>query len=61
MGFEPMTTGTTNRSNSIHHQYYYGTFDRVTLSALSAELTPPYKNTIEQMSEHDVTAKMKYL
>ena len=41
MGFEPMTTGATNRSNSIYHQYYYGTFDRVTLSALTAELTPP--------------------
>nr|DAT47195.1 MAG TPA: hypothetical protein [Crassvirales sp.] len=30
IGLEPMTTGSTYRSNSICHQYYYGTFDRVT-------------------------------
>lgn len=47
IGLEPMTTGLTYQSNSICHQYYYGTFDRVTLSALPTELTPPFeKNTV---------------
>ena len=45
IGLEPMTTGFTDRSNSICHQYYYGTFNRVTLSALPTELTPPYEKS----------------